>query len=327
MGHDLLAMTNVHILHTPNDEAQAALLAAAGDEVTLTFGPIEGSGDFSILVAGRPSESDLLASPNLNTLIIPFAGLPAITAERLKDRPDIAVHNLHHNAADTAEMAMALLLACSKNVIPVDRAFREKNDWAPDVSLGVPLEGKHALILGYGEIGRRLCRGCTGLGMTVTALRKNVSGDEEYPVDRIDRLQEHLPDTDVLLAAIPGTPDTEGLIGAGELDLLHEHAIVVNVGRGTLIDQEALFNALKDRAIYAAGLDVWFNYPNRSGGEWSGGPADFPFHELDNVVMSPHRGGRVEGTEPHRMRTLADLLNRAAAGEPLPNRVDLNAGY
>jgi phosphoglycerate dehydrogenase-like enzyme len=327
MGDDFMAITHVHILHTPGDAALAVLHDSVGDDVKLTFGPIEGPAEFSVLVAGRPSESDLLASPELTTLIIPFAGLPAITAERLSDRPDVAVHNLHHNAADTAEMAMALLLACSKNVIPVDRAFREENNWAPDVSLGVPLEGKHALVLGYGEIGRRLCRGCEGLGMTVTALRRNPTGNEAHPTAGIDSLREHLPSADVVMAAIPGTPETSKLLDAEALALLHQHAIVVNVGRGTLIDQEALFNALKERRIYAAGLDVWFNYPNRSGGEWSGGPADFPFGELDNVVMSPHRGGRVEGTEPHRMRTLADILNRAAAGEPLPNRVNLDAGY
>ena len=131
----------------------------------------------------------------------------------------------------------------------------------------------------------------------------------------------------MLIIALPLTPETEGLIGEMELASLPRGAVLVNVGRGPIIDAEALFNSLSEGHLRGAGLDVWYNYPPDSESQAYTPPADFPFHELDNVVMSPHRGGGSEDTGTLRMIHLADLLNSAARGKPLPNRVDLEAGY
>jgi phosphoglycerate dehydrogenase-like enzyme len=103
--------------------------------------------------------------------------------------------------------------------------------------------------------------------------------------------------------------------------------ILVNVGRGSVVDQGALYAALKTGHLHAAGLDVWYNYPEKPEKRERIPPADFPFHELDNVVMSPHRGGGSDQTEVLRMTHLAASLNAAARGEQIPHRVDLAAGY
>jgi len=103
--------------------------------------------------------------------------------------------------------------------------------------------------------------------------------------------------------------------------------ILVNVGRGAVVDQQSLYRALIDGHLAAAGLDVWYNYPDSEAERSHTFPADYPFHELDQVVMSPHRGGLTRETEMLRMTHLADLLNRLAAGGDLLPAVDVAAGY
>jgi len=156
------------------------------------------------------------------------------------------------------------------------------------------LEGKQALILGYGVIGRRLARGCLSLGMAVKAVKREgwrEGGKESEPgqaagglmrwmtglfqplakeggreegreggVDIISLASLHteLPQTTALLIALPETAATVGLIGSEEIALLPPSAVVVNVGRGGVVDEEALYHALKEKRIWAAGLDVWW---------------------------------------------------------------------
>jgi phosphoglycerate dehydrogenase-like enzyme len=103
--------------------------------------------------------------------------------------------------------------------------------------------------------------------------------------------------------------------------------VLINIARGPIVDEAALYNALRGGSLYGAGLDVWYNYPADEQSRSHTAPSYHPFHELDNVVMSPHRAGGSDETERLRMAHLAELLNAAARGEPMPNRVNLQAGY
>ena len=116
-------------------------------------------------------------------------------------------------------------------------------------------------------------------------------------------------------------------LGEPELRLLPPGSLLVNVARGPVVDQAALYRALLDGHLHAAGLDVWYRYPASPAERSHTPPADFPFHELDNVVMSPHRAGLAVETEALRMQALAELLNAACRGDSVPNRVDVQAGY
>lgn len=109
--------------------------------------------------------------------------------------------------------------------------------------------------------------------------------------------------------------------------MLPSDAVLVNVGRGSIVDEAALCHALREGMLYAAGLDVWYNYPGDKSARSCTPPSTYPFHELDNVVMSPHRAGGSKETGMQRMSHLAALLNAAARGEEMPNRVNLQAGY
>jgi len=321
----------VHLLREPNAGVLAHLRTRLRPDVTLTVGP-ESAGAFhcDILVAGRPSREHITANSDLQKLIVPFAGLPQETRDVMLDFPDVAVHNLHHNAVAAAEMAITLMLAASKLILPSDRALRE-DDWTPRYrpNTVIVLRGKTVLILGYGAVGQRVAEGCRGLGMEVMATRRSPSVRPPENVYPPDAMEELLPQADVLIIALPLTTETEGLVGREELSLLPPRSVLVNVGRGPIVDEAALYRALRDGRLHAAGLDVWYNYPQDEASRSSTPPATYAFHELDNVVMSPHRAGAggTQEIEMRRMESLAKLLNAAAAGEEIPNRVDVQAGY
>lgn len=322
----------VFILHPFEGEARDLLLGTLSTHIELAEGPeLPDRFEYEVLVAGRPERAHLQASPKLSRLVIPFAGLPDVTRDLIADFPALRVYNIHHNAAPTAEMALALLLGAAKFLLPYDRLFRENNwtmRYAP--SPAVLLEGKNALILGYGQIGQRLGRALEALGMRVRGVRRDpgqaVEKGAPGEVYALSALHDLIPETDVLVICLPLTPQTAGLLGADELAALPPGCVLVNVGRGPIIDQAALYHALKERRLAAAGLDVWYNYPRTPEERQDCAPADYPFHELDNVVLSPHRAGHVIETESLRAADLADLLNRLADGsEPAP--IDPKRGY
>jgi phosphoglycerate dehydrogenase-like enzyme len=320
-----------HLLREADAVPLAYLRAELDHSVALSTGrELPDPADYEILVTGRPERKHITASPRLRSLIIPYAGLPQETRDLMLEFPDITVHNLHHNAAATAEMAVALMLAAGKFVLPNDRALRQ-HDWRPRFryNRAIALEGKTALILGYGAIGRRVARACRGLGMDVVAVRRDTCADSSSEVYPPEALRSLLPRANALIIALPLTAETEGLIGASELALLPPRSLLVNVGRGPIVDEEALYHTLQDGTLHAAGLDVWYNYPKDKAARSSTPPSAHPFHKLDNVVMSPHRAGsgKSEEIERRRMAHLARLLNAAARDEEMPNRVDLEAGY
>jgi phosphoglycerate dehydrogenase-like enzyme len=290
--------------------------------------------DFDILVSGRPDKVQIDASTKLSTIIIPWAGIPEGLRELLlpPEYSHISVHNLHHNATMVAEVALALLLAAAKHVILFDRSLR-KHDWSPryDHRTSIQLAGKTAVILGYGEIGQRIGKMLAAMDMIVVGIRRDPSKlvmegapDKIYGLEEIDEL---LPGAQILILALPLTEETEHLIDEGKLAMLPENALLVNVGRGRLVDQKALYDALKSGQLGGAGIDVWYHYPQETGNRTYTEPSDYPFHELENVVMSPHRAGLSIETELERAEALAQVLNAAARGERIPNQVNLQAGY
>jgi phosphoglycerate dehydrogenase-like enzyme len=325
----------VHLLSPPStDEALHRLEENLLPAVRLTLGTeLPRPAEFHLLVAGRPERKHLVASRNLRAVIVPWAGIPKATSELMREFPGISLHNLHHNALPVAEQAIALLLAASKFLVPMDRSLRS-GDWRPRYgpNPSLLLDGKGALVVGYGAIGRKVARLCLGLGMRVRAVARRASALQAEHGDGVlvagmHELHDLLPLAQALVLCLPLTPETTGIFGERELSLLPPGAVLVNVGRGPTVDEAALYHALRDGGLLAAGLDVWYNYPPDEAARSSTMPSDYPFHELPNVVMSPHRAGDSTDTERLRMDHLVELLNTAARGEPMPNKVDLAAGY
>lgn len=286
---------------------------------------------FEVLVHPVPTRDWIAASPKLRAVVVPWAGIPAQMRDVMRDFPDISVHNLHHNNYNTAELGFALLLAAAKRVIPMDQALR-RNDWTPRYTgqQALLLRGKHALILGFGQIGQALAAYCLGLGMKVSATRKHpdaYDGPLNIDLYPADLFRDVLTSAQVLLIALPLTEETRGMIGEKELALMPPGSILVNIGRGPIVQQQALYDALVSGHLRAAASDVWYHYPESESERTNTAPADLPFGELENFVLSPHRGGLVESVEYQRAQALAALLNAAHEGKPIPNQVDLLAGY
>lgn len=281
----------------------------------------------AVLVAGNPS-AEQLAGANLERVVVPFAGIAARLRETALSHGQIVVHNSHYNGAMVAQHALALLLACANRVVAADRLLRS-GDWGSDTdprSLGLNLQGKVALLLGFGSIGRALLAPLQSLGMEVRTYRRNPRPNSQPPSYGRAQLSEALKVADVVIVSLPATPATVGLLGASELALLKEDAILVNVGRGKVIDEEALYQALQSGGIRAAGIDVWYQYPKGEGGRRNTLPSRFPFQDLANVVMTPHSANDVVSW---RLAAASDVMKTLAAltrGE-LRNVVDLESGY
>jgi phosphoglycerate dehydrogenase-like enzyme len=268
-----------------------------------------------ILVKGRPDPSDLERAPLTHAIIVPFAGIPPATRDLVASRPGLSLYNLHHNSADTAEMAIALYMAAAKRLIPRDRELR-KGLWSSDSfvhggeeSESVRAAGKTALVLGYGAIGQRIGKICEAMEMDVWGIRR--SGpftDRIRPTEDLDGL---LAKAEALFVALPLTPETDGLMTPARIAMLPSGAIISNIARGAIFHEEALFMALRDGKVGAAGLDVWWTYPKDDAPTL---PSKFPFQDLENVVMTPHVGGSSDASENHRMRYLANLILEISEG-------------
>jgi len=323
---------HVHFVRPDISENNDDLRSRLDPSVQITSGKeIPIPANYDLLINPYPSTEWIEASPNLKAVVVPWAGVPEKTREIMANYPEISLHNLHYNRFNTAEMGLALLLAAAKFLVPMDQALRQ-NDWRPryQETKAILLRGKTVLILGFGAIGQTLGTYCQALGMNIMAIKKN---PEDYRGDLVvalyseDDLHNLLPKTDVLLIALPLTEETEKLIGKEELSIMPNGSILVNVGRGPVVDQHALYDALTSGHLRSAGSDVWYNYPETSDSRKNTPPADVPFGDLENFVLSPHRGGTVEDNSQQQLQALSDLINAAARGESIPNKINLEAGY
>jgi phosphoglycerate dehydrogenase-like enzyme len=208
----------------------------------------------------------------------------------------------------TAELAIALALASGRHL---DEFARNQAERKWKFVFGRALADQRALIVGYGRIGQAIERRLDGFevaSVTRVARRARTGVPPVHPVEDLHRL---LPEADVVFLIAPYTPQTEGLIGARELALLPDGALLVNVARGKLVDTDALVAELATGRIRAA-LDVTDPEPL---------PADHPLWRQPGVLISPHVGGASSAFFPRADRLMAAQLARFTAGQPLENVV------
>jgi D-3-phosphoglycerate dehydrogenase len=188
------------------------------------------------------------------------------------------------NALSVAEHVLALMLAWAKRIIPYDAATR-KNDWEIRNSYGAfDLEGKTLGIVGMGRIGMLVCQKAqAAFNMKILAYDPLVPQDVmEKAGAKVAAIPEILKASDVVTLHVPSTPETRGLIGAAQLQVMKRSAFLINCARGPIVDEAALVQALKDGSIAGAGLDVFDPEPPK---------ADNPLFGLPNVILSPHSAG------------------------------------
>jgi phosphoglycerate dehydrogenase-like enzyme len=185
-----------------------------------------------------------------------------------------------------------------------------------------PVAGRTMGIVGYGDIGRVTAVRARALDMRILALRRRPQASKGDPlVDEVlpgDALPELMSRSDYVVVALPLTPDTKGLVSAAAIARLKPSAVFINVGRGPVIDESALVEALAARRIKGAALDVFDQEPL---------PPDHPFWRMDNLLLSPHSADHTPGWIDDAMRAFLANLERFRRGEPLLNVVDKARGY
>lgn len=268
---------------------------------------------------------------------VPWTGLDLLDMALLREfRPVLC--NSHSNAPYVAEHAVALLLAAARAIPLHDRDLRQGVWRRPGAGSGeaagdgflppATLRGATVALLGYGAIGREVAVRLAAFGARLCAVRSRAAGPAPAPLAEVTGLEgwpELAARVDFAVLSLPLTPATKHVVNRDVLARMKRQAILVNVGRGELIEEEALYETLRDRRIAGAALDAWFAYP-KAGEERALPSARFPFHELDNLVLSPHRAGYARGLHPH-LDDAIENLNRFARGDELLNRVDLERGY
>lgn len=274
-------------------------------------------GDADVLISRRFTAAMATKAPQLRLIHTPGAGINEIDLSAVPDHTTVC--NVYGHESGIAEYVFMVLVALNRDLLNMDRRFRQF-DWS-DRARGPQrdLSGSTLGIVGLGRIGREVARRARVFGMRVVAATRTPRPDHatELGIDRLvgmDGLGGILSEADVLVVAVPLDRDTTGLLGARELSLLRPSAYLVTVARGPVIDEDALFEALSGRRIAGAAIDVWYRYPDD---RIHGAPSARPFHELDNVILTPHIAGWTHGTFAHRWARINENLSRLASGAPL----------
>ncbi len=277
------------------------------------------------VIGGPPLTAEEVAvAPRLRWVQATIAGIEGFLIPALRERPIVLTTFSGIAAPSIAEHVLALMLAFARGLPPLLRRQdrREWDDNHADAPPTFELAGQTLGIVGLGDIGEELARRAHALGMHVLATDRDAgNGDTPAYIEALlpsERLPDLLADADHVALSLPLTSATERLIGRDELARMGPSAYLYNVGRGELVDQEALVAALRDGTIAGAGLDVATPEPL---------PADSPLWALPNVLITGHTAGRTPLYWERGIELLIDNVRRFLAGEELRNTVDTRAGY
>ena len=254
----------------------------------------------------------------------PAVGVGHILSDELIASPIVLTSARGVRARAIAEHVMGVTLALARQLrLVIERQLAHQ--WSLDeieASGSIrTLHGRRMGIVGLGSIGLETAKAASGFGMRVTAIRKHLDRPAPEFVDELlppERLNELLASSDVIVLAAPLTPETHQLIGADALARVKRGAFLVNIGRGRLVDDAAVVDALRDGRLGGAALDVFTREPLD--------PAS-PYWDLPNVIVTPHSSGTMEDYWTPLVALFVENLRRFETGRPLLNVVDKNAGY
>ncbi len=277
------------------------------------------------VIVGSKISAELAAkAPRLTLIHAAGAGTDGIQAGAR--RAGVTVCNTFHHEGSIAEHIVSATVALRRNTIAQDTALRASTWLSPVYDASIPqprtLRGSVVTFLGFGHIGQATWQLLRAFGMEGIAITRTGSADAAAyglrRAGRLDELEGALAESDLLVVSIPLTGDTEGLIQGHHLEALGAAGILANVARGAVVQERALYDALSGGVIAGAALDVWYHAPDGSG---HGAPSTLPFHELENVIMTPHSSGVTEETFRERARDIASNIGRLQRGEALENIV------
>lgn len=273
----------------------------------VVVGPDAAHGGFRLL--------DIRPFQTLRLVVLPFAGHDWLPVERLP--PGCMACNTYEHANSIAEYVLAAMLHLEIRLDLIDQRFRA-GDWADWGAMGNvqhgELAGKRVGIVGFGRIGRGIAQRALSFEMEVVATSRSAkpAALELAWHGGPERLDELLETSDYVVLACDLNDGTRNLISAKRMIKLKPSAVLINVARSAVVDEQALFEALAQRRIRGAVIDVWTQYPSQDA--LSVRPSTLPFWELDNIVMTPHCSASTAGRETRRWQSVARALSDFFSG-------------
>ena len=266
--------------------------------------------------ATKIDEEALAAAPRLKVVARAGIGLDNVDVKAATARGVMVVNAPTSNIVTAAEHAVALLLAVARN-IPQANASLKSAEWKRSKYTGVEIADKTVGVVGLGRIGVLFAQRLSAFGTRLLAYDPYVPAARAAQMGvRLVPLDELLRESDFISIHLPKTPETLGLIGEKELATVKPTVRIVNAARGGLIDEQALYNALKEGRVAAAGLDVFATEPC----------TDSPLFELDNVVVTPHLGASTVEAQDKAGLAVARSVKLALQGEFVPDAVNVQGG-
>ena len=251
----------------------------------------------------------LLKSPNMRWLQSFSAGVDNPFFGQIRERGVRLTTASGTSASPIAQTVVMYMLSLSRNM----RQWMRNQDQREWVMHPIEeLDGASLAVVGMGPIGEQVARLGVALGMQVEAVRRTPSGHEPCPTFPLSSLHDVLSRADWVVVALPHTPETRGLFDARAFASIKPGARFINVGRGELVDEPALINALQSGHLAGAGLDVFATEPL---------PVDNPLWAMDNVIITPHNSGWSTRADQRAEDLFLDNLDRYLRGAPLINEV------
>jgi len=273
-----------------------------------------------VVVASVFSEAMAVAAPRLKLLHAPGAGVDGFKLKALG--PQTTVANAYFHGPAIGEYVMMSILALSRDLFKMDAHFRRGTwygSWIWGTAPPAEIHGKTLGLVGYGHIGKEVADRARSFGMKIWVVSAHPPAKKPRNIDFYEgpaSLHKLLTAADYIVLACPLNDVTRGLIGKREFSSMKRTACLVNVARGPVIEEEALYHALSTGRIQGAAIDVWYQYPTE---DRPFPPSRFPFNELDNIIMTPHVSGWMKGTQENRFQLIAGNINRLAAGQQIVN--------
>jgi D-3-phosphoglycerate dehydrogenase / 2-oxoglutarate reductase len=260
----------------------------------------------------------LRRAPNLLIVSSNGAGFDPVDVEACTAAGVLVLNQSGGNAQSVAEHALGMMLTLSKRIIEADRRLRREHDVNRNSLMGTEVRGRTIGIVGLGNVGRRIAALCNGLlGMHVLAYDPYLSADEMALRGGTKvELAELLRRSDYVSINCPLTRESRGMIGVREFALMQPHAFFITTARGFIHDEEALLEALREKRIAGAGLDVWSKEPP---------PPEHPLLQFDNVLASPHTAGVTREARENMGRIAAEQVLGALDGHRPPRLINPEA--
>lgn len=316
---------------------QKRFVSEVDDDLELLFSDMHESKDYEnivahadVIVGWRATKSMLNIASKLKMFINPGAGIQHLINDDLKilQEKEVLVLNSHDNAYNTAQHAVAMLMALTNKLLP-HHEWMKNGEWrkGDKDAKTLPIKYRKVGLMGFGHVNQFVHQFLKPYGCDFYVLRRKIDASITLNQFQFNQLKDFLSMIDTLIIAAPMTMETKNCIGEEELKSLGENGILVNVGRGPIIKEEALFRVLKNKNIAAAGIDVWYHYNPTEDKEGRKFPYYARFHELDNILLSPHRAG-APLDDYGRWSSVIENLNKFATGKKdFKNIVDLSLGY